>query len=101
MKRSFVCDPVPAKDTFGPFTGSGVCTFCGGTNDVYCYPSPRAELEGRFDMAKIQTAETHPCSCIECCGLQEDGHEFSYDRHDGWTCDRCGQEPPSDFFNDW
>lgn len=88
-----------APDALGPFVGQGVCTFCGCTDDVYCYPSPRAELEKLgFDMTKVQTAETHHCSCIQCCGAQEDGHEYSYCQGEGWSCERCGQEPPSDFF---
>lgn len=33
--------------------------------------------------------------CVECCDSQdhddgETGHQFSYDRHEGHTCDYCG-----------
>jgi hypothetical protein len=84
---------------FGPFKGE-VCTFC-GTSDLFCYPSPAAELQRLgFDMSKVQTAETHPAACEDCCGMQEDGHEEEYVRGEArWACTRCDRETPSEFFD--
>ena len=82
----------------GPFKRLGHCTFC-GTGAVACYPAPRSEMErGGFDLAVCHTAETHPTACPDCCGMQEDGHEYEYERGMArYECERCGDEPPLDW----
>lgn len=55
------------------------CRACGSSKWVACYP---AESPG-------QTI------CTECCGTAEhpdgeSGHQFTYSRHEGHTCDYCG-----------
>ena len=60
------------------------CRVCGKPGDIICWP--------------IDAPEN--AICPACCDESEDGHEYRYERGEGYRCQHCGCEPDDDWYAD-
>lgn len=59
------------------------CKVC-GTKEIFCWPYDKPEH----------------AICAPCCGKSEDGHDFRYERLEGYRCQMCGDDPSHDWYAD-